>query len=155
LKIAVVERHKGTGNIGLGFVSGIKLRSGALASSVAHDSHNIVVVGCSDEDIALAARAIAEMGGGICAVENGQLLASLALPVAGLMSPDPWESVRERMEALLGAAQHLGSPLSNPYMAMAFLALPVIPALKLTDMGLCDVVSFSLVPLFISDSTAG
>ena len=149
LKIAVVERHRGTGNIGLGFVSGMGLMSGALASSVAHDSHNIVVVGCTDEEMALAARAVAEMGGGICAVGGEEVLASLPLPVAGLMSPDPWEQVRHKTEGLLGAARHLGCPLQNPYMAMAFLALPVIPALKITDMGLVDVGQFRLVPLFI------
>jgi adenine deaminase len=151
LKIAVVERHRGTGNIGLGFVRGMGLKSGAFASTVAHDSHNIVAVGCTDEEMALAARTVIDMGGGICAVHGSDVLAALPLPVAGLMSPEPWESVRAAMERLLAASRHLGCSLSNPYMAMAFLALPVIPALKITDMGLVDVGKFSIVPLFIDN----
>jgi adenine deaminase len=151
LKIAVVERHSGTGNIGLGFVQGVGLREGALASTVAHDSHNIVLVGATDEDLAAAARSVVEMGGGLCAVRGGEVLARLPLPVAGLMSTAPWEEVRDGMEALLGAARALGSPLLNPYMALAFLALPVIPALKITDRGLVDVTQFKIVPLFLED----
>jgi adenine deaminase len=151
LKIAVVERHSGSGNVGLGFVRGVGLREGALASTVAHDSHNIVLVGASDDDLATAAAAVIEMGGGLCAVRGGEVLARLPLPVAGLMSTEPWEVVREGMEALLVAASALGSPLLNPYMALAFLALPVIPALKITDKGLVDVTQFKLVPLFVED----
>jgi adenine deaminase len=151
LKIAVIERHKGTGNIGIGFVQGIGLSAGALASSVAHDSHNIVSVGCNDEDMAAAANTVAQLRGGICAVQNGKVLAALPLPIAGLMSPEPWESVRDKMGALLEAARRLGCRLSNPYMAMAFLALPVIPKLKLTDMGLVDVDQFKIVPLFTNE----
>jgi adenine deaminase len=149
LKIAVVERHKGTGNVGVGLVRGFNLGAGALASSVAHDSHNIVVVGASDAEMLLAARTVAQMGGGICAVRGSEVLAQLALPVAGLMSDGSLEQARVAMERLLSAARGLGCALSNPYMAMAFLALPVIPELKLTDKGLVDVKAFALCPLFV------
>jgi adenine deaminase len=149
LKIAVIERHKGTGNIGVGLVKGFHLREGALASTVGHDSHNIVVVGASDAEMLLAARTIVEMNGGICAVRGSEVLGRLPLPVAGLMSDRPLEEVRVAMVGLLDAARGLGCPLSNPYMAMAFLALPVIPELKLTDKGLVDVGAFQIVPLFV------
>jgi adenine deaminase len=149
LKIAVVERHKGTGNVGLGLVTGMGLKAGALASSIAHDSHNVVVVGTDDADMALAARAVNDMEGGIAAVVGGELLARLALPVAGLMSDQPLAVVRDGMLKLLAAARELGCPLANPYMQMAFLALPVIPELKLSDMGLVDVDKFELCGLFI------
>ena len=138
-KIAVIERHKSTGNIGLGLVTGFGLRSGALASSITHDSHNIIIVGASDEEMLLAARTVIAMGGGIVAVHGVDVLAQLPLPIAGLLSDQPFETVRAGMRALLDAARTLGCPLSDPYMAMAFLALPVIPALKLTDLGLVDV----------------
>ncbi|HEX8599881.1 MAG TPA: adenine deaminase [Chloroflexia bacterium] len=150
LKLAVVERHAGTGNVGLGFVRGLHLKAGALASSVAHDSHNVVVVGTNDHDMLLAAQAVIEMGGGLSAARGGEVLDRLALPVAGLMSDQPLGPVRDALLVLLQRARELGCPLSNPYMAMAFLALPVIPALKLTDKGLVDVHKFSLVPLFVS-----
>ena len=149
LKIAVVERHRGTGNVGLGLVKGFGLNSGALASSIAHDSHNVVVIGAMDAEMLLAAQTVLGMGGGICAVQGDAVLAQLPLPVAGLMSDQPWERVREGMQSLLHAAYSLGCPLDNPYMAMAFLALPVIPQLKLTDLGLVDVVEFKLCPLFV------
>jgi adenine deaminase len=150
LKLAVVERHAGTGNVGLGFVRGFHIKTGALASSVAHDSHNVVVVGTNDRDMLLAAQAVIAMGGGLSAARDGEVLARLALPVAGLMSDQPLGPVRDALLVLLHRARELGCPLSNPYMAMAFLALPVIPALKLTDKGLVDVHKFSLVPLFVS-----
>lgn len=149
LKIAVVERHKGTGNVAAALVKGFGLHEGALASTVAHDSHNIVVVGVTDAEMLLAARTVAEMGGGICAVRGGEVLARLPLPVAGLMSDQPLEFARAGMESLLDAAKALGCPLENPYMQMAFLALPVIPELKLTDMGLVDVPSFALCSLWV------
>jgi adenine deaminase len=151
LKIAVIERHKGTHNVGVGLVHGFGLKAGALASSIAHDSHNIVVIGANDSDMLLAARKVSEMRGGISAARNGELLGQLALPVAGLMSDQPLEVVRESMAQLLEAANSLGCPLENPYMAMAFLALPVIPELKITDMGLVDVTKFALSPLFVGD----
>lgn len=149
LKIAVIERHSGTQSIGLGLVNGLGLQNGALASSIAHDSHNIVVVGASDAEMALAVRTVNAMQGGIAAVRGGEVLAQLPLPVAGLMSEQPLAVMRDSMRDLLAAARSLGCPLSNPYMQMAFLALPVIPALKLTDRGLVDVTKFVLCDLFV------
>jgi len=148
LKLAVIERHHATGRIGLGFVTGMGLKRGAIAGTVAHDSHNLIVVGTNDRDMMAAARAIADMGGGLVAVSDGRLLACLPLPVAGLMSDRPLEEVRAGMDALIAAARAgLGSPLANPFMTLSFLALPVIPKLKLTDRGLVDVEKFEIVPL--------
>ncbi len=155
LKIAVIERHQGTGNTGLGFVRGFGLRRGAIASSVAHDSPNIIVVGAADADMMAAAKSGAGMGGGLAAVENGAVRACLPLPIAGLMSDQPLEVVREEMGKLLAVAQEMGSQLPDPFMTMSFLALPVIPALKLTDKGLVDVNRFELVPLFEEQRTGG
>jgi adenine deaminase len=138
----------GTGNTGLGFVRGFGLKRGTIASSVAHDSHNIIVVGTKDADMMAAARAVAAMGGGLAAVENGAVCARLPLPIAGLMSDQPLEVVREEMDELLAVAQGVGSQLHDPFMTMSFLALPVIPALKLTDKGLVDVDQFKFVSLF-------
>ncbi|MEP6775169.1 MAG: adenine deaminase [Chloroflexota bacterium] len=149
LKIAVIERHSGTQRIGLGLVNGLALQEGALASSIAHDSHNIVVVGASDSDMALAVRTVNGMRGGIAAVRDGEVLAQLPLPVAGLMSEQPLAVMRDSMRDLLAAARSLGCRLSNPYMQMAFLALPVIPELKLTDLGLVDVTKFVLCDIFV------
>ena len=149
LKLAVIERHKDTGNVGLGFVRGIGLRRGAIASTVAHDSHNLIIVGTNDFDMKFAANCVAEMGGGLVAVDNGQVKASLPLPVAGLMSDEPLENVRKKMDRLLSVTKELGSPLANPFMTLSFLALPVIPALKLTDKGLVDVNKFEFVDLFV------
>jgi adenine deaminase len=148
LKIAVVERHRGTGRTGLGLVRGLGLERGALASSVAHDSHNLVVAGASDEDMRAALTIVVEMGGGQVVVAGGRVLASCPLPIAGLMSDRPLAEVREEVAALTEAARGLGSRLPDPLMTMSFLALPVIPALKLTDRGLVDVGLFDLVPLF-------
>lgn len=149
LKIVVVERHSGTQHVGLGLVKGLGLREGALASSIAHDSHNVVAVGASDADMALAVRTLNSLQGGIVAVCGGEVLAQLALPVAGLMSEQPLAVMRDGMRDLLAAARALGCPLANPYMQMAFLALPVIPQLKLTDLGLVDVSKFALCGLFV------
>jgi adenine deaminase len=148
-KIAVIERHAGTGNFGLGLVKGLGLARGAIASSVAHDSHNIVVAGVDDASLMLAARTVADMGGGMAAVDGEVILSRLPLPIAGLMSDQPIETVRTQMDSLLRASAQLGSPLHDPYMAMSFLALPVIPALKITDLGLVDVDKFEIVPLFV------
>ena len=148
-KIAVVERHLATGNFGLGLVKGIGLLRGAIASSVAHDSHNIVVVGADDASMLKAAHTVAEMRGGMAAVEGDRVLARLPLPIAGLMSDQPIETVRDQMEDLVRAAHQLGSHLHDPFMAMSFLALPVIPSLKITDKGLVDVDKFQIVPLFV------
>lgn len=149
LKIAVIERHSGSGNVGLGLVRGFGLREGALASSIAHDSHNLVVVGASDAEMLLAARSVIAMGGGISAARGADVLSKAPLPIAGLMSDRPLETVRAQMAQLLSAARSLGCLLDNPYMAMAFLALPVIPSLKITDMGLVDVNNFRLTSLFV------
>jgi adenine deaminase len=149
LKIAVVERHCGSGRIGLGMVRGFGLRQGAFASSVAHDSHNIVVVGVTDGDMAAAVGEVAAMGGGIAAAAGGRIAARLPLPVAGLMSPEPLQAVSAAMDRLVHAAHELGSPLKDPFMTLSFLALPVIPALKLTDRGLFDVIQFRHVGLFV------
>ena len=149
LKLAVIERHEATGNVGLGFVKGIGLRRGALASTVAHDSHNLIVVGTDDADMLAAACAAAGMGGGLVAVADRQVVGGLPLPVAGLMSEEPLEVVCHKMDGLLAAARDLGSRQHNPFMTLSFLALPVIPTLKLTDKGLVDVDKFDFVPLFV------
>jgi len=149
LKIAVVERHKGTGNIGKAFVRGLGLKRGALASSVAHDSHNIIVVGTNDDDMKTALTSIAEMRGGLAAVYNGKVLANLALPIAGLMSWEPVDKIRMGVDRLIEVSHDLGSNLLDPFMTLSFLALPVIPELKLTDKGLIDVNGLQIVALFV------
>jgi adenine deaminase len=148
LKIAVIERHLASGRCAVGFVHGFGLKRGALASSVAHDSHNIIIVGTNDWDMLAAAQEIETMRGGLVAVDRGQVKARLALPIAGLMSNQPIEAVRSQMDDLLTATRDMGSPLPNPFMTLSFLALPVIPELKLTDQGLVDVNQFQFVPLF-------
>jgi adenine deaminase len=148
LKMAVVERHRGTGNVGLGLVKGIGLKRGAIASSVAHDSHNIIVIGTSDAEMQACVAAVAEMGGGQVVVADGEVRVACPLPIAGLMSDRPLEEVRDAVEAVTEAARSLGCTLPDPLMTMSFLALPVIPALKLTDRGLVDVNRFDFVPLF-------
>jgi len=149
LKMAVIERHHASGSLGLGFIQGIGLRAGALAGTVAHDHHNLVVIGADDESMLLAAHTVADLGGGLAVVAGGQVLASLPLPVGGLMSDRPIAEVRTAYDRLTAAAASLGSPLHDPFMAMSFMALEVIPALKLTDIGLVDVVQFAPVPLFV------
>lgn len=149
LKIAVVERHRGTGNIGLGLVRGFGLQRGAIASSVAHDSHNIICVGCDDGDMEGAVRAVAARGGGMAVVSDGVVRAEMPLPLAGLMSDQPLAVVHRQWQALQEATAALGCRLPQPFMALSFLALPVIPALKITDRGIVDVASFELVPLFV------
>ena len=145
LKLAVVERHKATGNIGLGLVKGFCLKKGALASSVAHDSHNIVVVGTSDDDIFVAVKEIERLQGGLAAVAGGKIIASLGLPIAGLLSDEPLETVVAGLERLKQVAADLGATLPSPFATLSFLALPVIPELRLTDLGLVDVNEFSLI----------
>ncbi len=149
LKLAVIERHRGTGNMGLGFVTGFGFRGGAIASTVGHDAHNLAVVGDDDADMALAARTLADCGGGQCVVARGEVRAVLPLPIAGLMSDQPAETVIEQQAALLQAAASLGCPHHDPFMPLSFLPLPVIPNLKLTDLGLVDVNRFEVVPLAI------
>jgi adenine deaminase len=147
LKAAVVERHRETGRIGLGFVRGFGLRRGALASTHAHDAHNVVVVGANDEDMAAAVNHLAGIGGGQVAVEGGRVVAEVACPIGGLLSDRPAEEVGAAVERMEDAARDLGATLASPFMAMSFLALSVIPELKLTDRGLVDTVNFELVPL--------
>jgi adenine deaminase len=146
-KIAVVERHLGTGRIGLGLVRGFGLRRGAFASTVSHDAHNIVVVGVDDDDMARAVARLAELGGGEVVVEELGVRAELALPIAGLLSDEPLDGVLEQARACREAARRLGCELPAPFQLMSFLALSVIPSLKLTDRGLVDVDRFELVPL--------
>jgi adenine deaminase len=147
-KVAVIERHRGTGRIGLGFVTGFGLRRGALASTHAHDAHNLVVVGVDEADMAIAANRLGQLGGGQVAVAAGNVLAELALPIGGLVSDQPAEQVAAAAERLEQAASaDLGATLPAPLMAMSFLALSVIPELKITDLGLVDTVRFERTPL--------
>jgi adenine deaminase len=148
LKIVVVERHRGTGNVGIGFVQGFGLKRGAIGSSVAHDSHNFVIVGTNDQDIFRAVMTMKKMGGGLVVVAEGEVLGSLPLPIAGLMTDAPVSQVHLRLETLLKASESLGCRLPDPFMTLSFLSLPVIPELKLTDKGLVDVTQFKIVPLF-------
>ena len=145
LRIAVIERHGKNGNIATGFVRGFRLKAGAIASTVCHDHHNIACVGASYADMALAANRLSAIEGGFVVVRDGQVLAELALPVAGLMSLEPFEVVRDRLVDLREAARGLGVVLDEPFLQLAFLALPVIPALKITDRGLVDVTRFELI----------
>jgi adenine deaminase len=149
LKIAVLERHLASGNIGLGFVKGFGLKRGSIASSVAHDSHNLVVVGTNDEDMMCAIEEIIKMRGGLVVVADGNVLSALALEIAGLMSSEPFERVKDKMSELASVAKEMGCKLNRPFMTLSFMALPVIPELKLTDKGLVNVDQFSIVPLFI------
>lgn len=139
LKIACIERHKGTNHIGVGYVKGYTLKSGAVATSVAHDSHNIITVGCNDDDIAVAVNAIKDSKGGIAVVENGKIKALLELPIAGLMSDEPLTTVNEKLENAKSSAYELGADKSiDPFMTLSFLSLPVIPSLRITTKGVFD-----------------
>jgi len=138
LKLVVVERHKATGNIGVGLVSGFGLKKGALASSIAHDSHNIIAVGTSDEDIFTAVKEIERLQGGLVATAGGKVLASLALPIAGILSDEPLEVVVSKLEGLEKIATELGTKLISPFATLSFLALPVIPEIRLTDRGMVE-----------------
>lgn len=149
LKLAVIERHMGSGRIGLGFVKGIGLKSGAIASSVAHDSHNIIVAGTNDEDILSAAIAIIKMQGGQVIVNEGKVVEELPLPIAGLMSREPINKVKNKMSALIKQAKQLGCRLEDPFITLSFLALAPLPQIRLTDRGLVDVAQFKIVPLFV------
>ena len=146
-KIAVIERHLGTGRIGVGFVRGFGLRRGAFASTFSHDAHNLIVVGMDDEEMAHAARRLDELGGGLVVVDGGRVTAELPLPVAGLVSDRPLAEVIAASEATVAAVHALGSEVESPFQSLAFLALSVIPSLKITDHGLIDVDRFELVPL--------
>jgi adenine deaminase len=146
-KVAVIERHLGTGRIGLGFVRGFGLRRGALGSTLSHDAHNAVIVGVDDASMAYAVRRLANIGGGIVVVDGARVLAELPLPVAGILSDAPLADVVAASEAVVAAARELGCEVEAPFQSLAFLALSVIPALKITDRGLVDVERFELVPL--------
>jgi adenine deaminase len=149
LRLSVIERHHATGNVGMGFVRGFGLRRGAMASSVANDCHNLVVVAVDDADGLLAARAVADMDGGIAVIADGELKAAIALPIAGLMADRAPEVVADQLDAVTSAVRQLGCTVPAPFMAMSFLALPVIPHLKLTDRGLVDVDAFAFTDLFV------
>jgi adenine deaminase len=152
LKLAVVERHKATGNIGLGLVTGFGLDAGALASSVAHDSHNLIAIGVSDQEIWRSIEEVKEMGGGMAVIRDEKVLARVPLDIAGLMSRESLEGLTEKLDELSRATFSLGCTVPEPFMSLSFLALPVIPKLKLTDLGLVDVEKFSLVPLFVNEN---
>jgi len=150
-KIAVVERHHATGQVGIGFVQGFGLQRGAFATTVAHDAHNIVCVGVSDEDMALCVRRLTEIGGGIVAIEDRRVRAELPLPVAGLMSDRPASEVVPALDVLIVQLREMGVHVAAPFMTLSFLALSVIPSLKITDRGLIDVERFEIVPLEVED----
>ncbi|MBW1790486.1 MAG: adenine deaminase, partial [Deltaproteobacteria bacterium] len=157
LKLFVVERHRASGRIGKGLLKGLGLVKGAIASSVAHDSHNIIAAGVEDDDIFKAVTALADMGGGFAVVADGAVLAKTPLAIAGLMSPlaiaglmsrEPLHTLVSQLNGVNGAARGLGCGLHEPFMALSFVALPVIPEIKLSDKGLVDVNRMQLVPLF-------
>lgn len=146
LKIACIERHKGTNHIGVGYVKGYSLKSGAVATSVAHDSHNIITVGCNDDDIAVAVNAIKDSKGGIAVVENGKIKVLLELPIAGLMSDEPLTTVNEKLENAKSSAYELGADKSiDPFMTLSFLSLPVIPSLRITTKGVFDAENWKML----------
>lgn len=149
LKMLVIERHNATGGIGKGFINGFGLKRGALAGTVAHDHHNLVVIGVDDASIKKAIETVISIGGGLVAVDGDQVLGTLPLPIAGLMTELPLEEVRHEYDAMIAHAQQLGSTMPDPFMAMSFMALEVIPKLKLTDVGLVDVEQFKVVDLFV------
>lgn len=146
LKIACIERHKGTNHLGVGYVKGYSLKSGAVATSVAHDSHNIITVGCNDDDIAVAVNAIKDSKGGIAVVENGKIKALLELPIAGLMSDEPLTTVNEKLENAKSSAYELGADKSiDPFMTLSFLSLPVIPSLRITTKGVFNAENWKML----------
>jgi adenine deaminase len=145
VKVTVIERHGKSGGIATGFVHGFGMKHGAIASSVGHDSHNLCVVGVDEASMAAAANRLIEIGGGFAVADRGVVTAELALPVAGLMSDQPFEVVRHGLEGLRAAAKALGVVLAEPFLQVAFLTLPVIPHLKITDKGLVDVDRFDFV----------
>ena len=149
VKIAVLERHHASGRVGIGFATNVGLKRGAFASTVAHDAHNVVVLGVDDADMAACATRLADIGGGIVVAEGGHVVEELALPVAGLMSDQPLAQVYERLRSMERRLADMGVAMAAPFMTLSFLALSVIPELKITDRGLVDVGRFELVPLGI------
>jgi adenine deaminase len=150
VKIAVVERHNRTGNIGLGFVRGFGIKKGAIASSVGHDAHNVSAIGTNSRDISVAVNAIARMAGGQVVVDKGKIISKIRLPIAGLMSDKPVEEVGFELELLQKRAKDIGIWLKSPFMQLSFLTLAVVPKLRITDRGLVDVEKFQLVDLIAS-----
>jgi adenine deaminase len=151
IKIGVIERHRATGNVGKGFVKGFGLKKGAIASSVGHDAHNIIVLGVREGDMAFAANVVSDMDGGLLAVDSGHVLAKLELPIAGLMSDRSVDEVASKLEMLDNAAQRLGMTVDNPYSALSFMSLAVVPELRVTDKGVVDVDRFTLTSLTVTD----
>jgi adenine deaminase len=149
LKLVVVERHRGTRHVGLGLVVGFGLQAGAMASSVAHDSHNLIAVGVDDRDILCALHEVKRMQGGLVVCEGGRVRGALALPIAGLMTDAPLAEVTSAFRALHASTRALGNRPERPFMALSFLALPVIPELRLTDRGLVDVAHACHIPLYV------
>jgi adenine deaminase len=149
LKMVVVERHRATGNVGVGFVRGFKLRRGAIASTVAHDAHNVIVAGTNDADILFAIQQLEKIQGGQIAVADGKVLAVLPLPIAGLVTDQPLAKAMKLIDDLNAAAHALGCGLAAPFMALSFLALSPIPSLKLTDQGLIDAANLRKTSLFV------
>jgi adenine deaminase len=149
LKMVVVERHRATGNVGVGFVRGFKLKRGAIGSTVAHDAHNVIVAGTNDADIRFAIQELTRLQGGQVAVADGKVLAELPLPIAGLVSDQPLDRALKLIDDLNAAAHALGCQLAVPFMSLSFLALSPIPALKLTDQGLIDASKLQKTSLFV------
>jgi adenine deaminase len=147
--MAVIERHRHSGSIGVGFIQGFGMKRGAIAGTVAHDHHNLVTIGSDDDSMLAAAHAAAADGGGLAVAVGDNVVARLPLPIGGLMSDEPIGEVAASYRRLIGAARELGSVLNDPFMAMSFMALEVIPSLKLTDHGLIDVEKFQIVDLFV------
>ena len=152
LKTAVFERHHATGKAGFGFVRGFGIRCGAMASTVAHDAHNLLVIGTNDEDMALAANTLIQSEGGMAVVRNGEVLGTVPLPIAGLMNDRPVEEMAALVEHLEGAWKKIGCDMVSPFMTMALISLACLPELRLTDRGLVDCSSFCFVPLFVEES---
>ena len=153
LKTAVFERHHETGKVGFGFVKGFGIKCGAMASTVAHDAHNLLVIGTNDEDMAIAANALIQCGGGMTAVQNGKVLGTVPLPIAGLMNDKPLEEMSDIVEKLGKAWQQIGCSMVSPFMTMALISLACLPELRLTDRGLVDCTTFQFVPLFVENGT--
>ncbi|MNJ39598.1 Adenine deaminase [compost metagenome] len=149
VQLACIERHHGTGQISLAFAQGFQLKRGAVASTVAHDSHNLLVMGTNAEDMAFAANELAKLGGGMIAVQDGQILASVPMVIAGLMSDQPLATVFQEVKQLAAAWRQLGCPLNAPFMTFSLIALPVIPDIRISNRGLVDVEQFKLVPVEI------
>jgi adenine deaminase len=154
LKIVVVERHAGSGRLGLGLVQGMGLARGAIAGTVAHDHHNVIAVGADDESLRTAIDEVIHLGGGLAVAEGRRVSATLPLPIGGLMSPEPIETIRVALDAVVETARGLGSGLHDPFMAMSFLGLEVIPSLKITDLGLVDVEAFRRVSIWVDEDVS-